>query len=202
MAAPGPWVMPHPCPCSGEDSSGLHCPPGLRLRVHRPQPQCHPVRHGDVTGLQRHRPSHGCPAPGEASGWEREGVSRAAGSPAPLSRAHASSWDPGMCLNGHRSPGRGQLLPTSFSALISHPGANWSVCILEYHRDEIFMSKYIIQPLISWVLKVKLNRLSPAFRSSSCVTSTWPVCSHLQNRLPPPLPPANILFEQKIGLGY
>lgn len=120
----------------------------------------------------------------------------------PLSRAHASSWDPGMCLNGHRSPGRGQLLPTSFSAPISHPGANWSVCILEYHRDEIFMSKYIIQPLISWVLKVKLNRLSPAFRSSSCVTSTWPVCSHLQNRLPPPLPPANILFEQKIGLGY
>lgn len=61
---------------------------------------------------------------------------------------------PGMCLNGHRSPGPGQLLPTSFSAPTSRPGANWPVCILEYHKDEIFMSKYIIEPLISWVLKV------------------------------------------------
>lgn len=154
MAVPRPRVMPHPCPHSGEDSSRLHRPPGLRLCVHRPQPQCHPVHHGDVTGLQRHRPSHGCPAPGKASGWEREGVPRAAGSPAPLSRAHASSRDPGMCLNGHRSPGPGQLLSISFSAPTSRPGANWPVCILEYHKDEIFMSKYIIQLLISWVLKV------------------------------------------------
>ncbi|KAM9055989.1 uncharacterized protein AAG666_000088 isoform 7-T10 [Megaptera novaeangliae] len=58
---------------SGEDSSHLHCPPGLWLRVHRPQPPCHPVLHGDVTGLQRHRPSHGRPAPDDAVGEEPRG---------------------------------------------------------------------------------------------------------------------------------
>lgn len=101
------WAMGDTLPHathSGEDSSHLHYPPGLRLHVHWPQPQCHPVHHGDVTGLQCHRPSHSCSAPGEASGWMAEEGSWAAVSSAPLSRTHAFSWDPGTCLSGHGSP--------------------------------------------------------------------------------------------------
>ena len=87
-------------------------------------------------------------------GGRERGLFGAAVASAPLSRAHASRWDPGMCLNGHRSPGQGQLLPTSLSAQTSPPRARRLVCASEYHGDEILMSRYIIQPLISWVLKV------------------------------------------------
>lgn len=74
---------------------------------------------------------------------------RAAASPGPLSRGHISPRDPGTCLSGCGSPGGGHLLPDALSA----PDHRQPVCALECHGDELFMSKYIPQPLISWVLK-------------------------------------------------
>lgn len=62
---------------------------------------------------------------------------------APLSRAQASSGDPGLHLNGHGSPSHGHLLSTRKSP----PRASRPARVSGYDGDGTFMNKYIIQPL-------------------------------------------------------